>query len=186
MNWNNNPNRLRMEEYKVKNMYPSRFRIGTAIDFLLEVACMDENRTILFIDFVFYEPTRRLLYSWSMPGYEPHGFLFWGAEFISQAPQWYPAEHTFFVYFRRNGRHFGCGIPALKHREWNHCVSWSRCSILGQVHPQSWSLVQCNSVFSKGIRYRSVQPACSDRIPCFNLSPPHAERGRFISPTILT
>jgi len=121
-------------------MDPSRFRIVTTLDILLKVASMDKNRTILFIDFVFYEPSRRLLYSRPMPSYKTHGLLFWGAEFIAQAPQWYTAKHTFFVYFRHDGRHFGYGIPTLKHRERDHCVSLSKLSILGQLHhsPARW------------------------------------------------
>ena len=78
---------------------------------------MDENRAILFIGFVLYEPSRRPMDSRSMPGYEPHGLLIRGAEFISQALQGYPAKHPFFVGFRGNGRHSGHGVPTLKHRE---------------------------------------------------------------------
>ena len=111
--------------------------------FLLEVVCTNENRAILFIDFVLYEPFRRLMYSRSMPGYEPHGHLIWGTEFISQAHQGYPAKHPFFVGFRSNSRHFGNIVPTFKHREWNQCVSWVWYSIVSQFHTKFCSLVQC-------------------------------------------
>jgi len=48
----------------------------TDLDFLLEVACADENGTIFFIDLVLYELSRRLLYNRSMLGYRLHGLLF--------------------------------------------------------------------------------------------------------------
>jgi hypothetical protein len=113
---------------------------------LLEVACTDENRTILLIGFVLYEPSSRLMYSRSMPGYETHGLLFWGAEFISQALQRDPAKHAFFVCFRSNSRHFSQGIPALKLGKWNPCVSISGRSIVGQLHTEACSLLQRNFI----------------------------------------
>lgn len=99
--------RARVELYVLNRLHLFR-------ELLREVACVDENGTILFIDPIFYELSRRLLYSRSMLGYGPHGVLFWGAEGISQDLQRDPAKHTFFVYFRRNCRHFGHGIPALE------------------------------------------------------------------------
>ena len=52
------------------------FESETDAHFLLEVVRADENRTILFIDLVLYELSRRLLYSRSMLSYGLLGLLF--------------------------------------------------------------------------------------------------------------